>query len=157
MMNLNATLFGEILIFCVFIWFVMKFIWPPLIKVMEERKQTIADGLAAAEKGNRDAELAQVKAKETINEAKTKAAKILEKAEQRAHAVVEASQGKAREEGERLIGMAQTDIQQQMVAARESLIQEVTGLAMQGASKILNAEVNEKTSARLVDEMIKEG
>ena len=71
--------------------------------------------------------------------------------------MIEASQVKAREEGQRLIDMAQADIEQQVNAARESLIQEVTGLAMQGASKILNAEVNEQTSARLVDEMIKEG
>jgi F-type H+-transporting ATPase subunit b len=156
MMNLNATLFGEILIFCVFIWFVMKFVWPPLVTMMEERKKTIADGLAAAEKGHRDAELAQVKAKETINEAKAKAAKILEQAEQRAHSVVEASQVRAREEGERLVEMAQGDIQQQTIAARDQLIKEVSGLAMQGASKILNAEVNKETSARLVDEMIKE-
>lgn len=157
MMNLNATLIGEIFIFCVFIGFVMLFVWPPLVTMMEERKQMIADGLAAAEKGNRDAELAEIKAKETINEAKTKAAKILEQAEQRAHAVIEASQVKAREEGQRLIDMAQVDIEQQVNAARDSLIQEVTGLAMQGASRILNAEVNEQTSARLVDEMIKEG
>jgi len=157
MMNLNATLFGEILIFCVFIWFVMKFVWPPLVTMMEERKKQIADGLAAAEKGHRDAELAQVKAKETINEAKAKAAKILEQADQRAHSVVEASQVKAREEGERLIAMAQGEIEQQTIAAREQLMQDVSDLAMKGASKILNAEVNKETSARLVDEMIKEG
>ena len=157
MMNLNATLLGEILIFCVFIWFVMKFIWPPLVTMMEERKQQIADGLAAAEKGHRDAELAQIQAKEAINDAKAKAAKIVEQAELRAHSVIDASQVKAREEGQRLIEMAQGEIQQQVVAARESLLQEVTGLAMQGAQKILNAEVNKENSAHLVDEIIKEG
>ena len=156
-MDLNATLLGEILIFCVFIWFVMKFVWPPLVTIMEERKKVIADGLAAAEKGHRDAELAQKQANETINDAKTKAAKILEQAEVRASSVVEASQVRAREEGARLVAMAQGDIEQQVIAAREKLLAQVSELASRGASKILNTQINQETNTRLVDEMIKEG
>ena len=156
-MDLNATLLGEILIFCVFIWFVMKFVWPPLVSIMEARKKAIADGLAAAEKGHRDGQLAQIQANETINDAKTKAAKIVEQAEVRANSVVEASQVRAREEGARLVEMAQGDIEQQVIAAREMLLAQVSQLAIQGASKILNTQVNKETSARLVDEMIKEG
>jgi F-type H+-transporting ATPase subunit b len=156
-MDLNATLLGEILIFCVFIWFVMKFVWPPLVTIMEARKKIIADGLASAEKGLRDGELAQLQANETIRDAKMKAAKILEQAEVRAGAVMEASQARAREEGERLVGMAQGEIEQQVIAAREKLLAEVSELAMKGASKILNSQITHETNARLVDEMIKEG
>ena len=156
-MDLNATLLGEILIFCVFIWFVMKFVWPPLVSIMEARKKAIADGLAAAEKGHRDAELAKLQAQETINDAKTKAAKIVEQAEHRAQSVVDASTVRAREEGARLVEIAQGEIEQQVIAAREMLLAQVSQLAIQGASKILNTQVNRETSARLVDEMIKEG
>ena len=156
MMNVNATIIGQVITFAIFIWFVMKFVWPPLIKMMEERKAAIADGLAAAEKGHRDAELADIKAKETLTEAKAKAAQILEQAEKRANQVVEASKQKAHDEGARLIEMAQGEIEQQVIAARAELMQEVSALAISGAEKILNAEVDKATNARLVDEMMKE-
>jgi F-type H+-transporting ATPase subunit b len=155
-MDLNATLFGQIITFAVFIWFVMKFCWPPLVNIMEERKQKIADGLAAAEKGHRELELAAIKAEEQMIEAKAQAAKIVEQASVRAARMVEDAKQVARDEGERLIHLAETEVEQLQHAARESLLREVSTLAVAGAERILKKEVDTEQGSRLVDELIGE-
>lgn len=155
-MNLNATLIGQVITFAIFIWFVMKYVWPPVVNMMEERRKKIADGLAASEKGHRELELASVKAEEAMREAKMQAAQVIEQANQRASFIIEEAKGKAREEGERLLTLAQSEIQQERHVARETLLKEVSGLAVAGAEKILGLQIDQQHNARLVDEMIGE-
>jgi F-type H+-transporting ATPase subunit b len=155
-MNLNATLLVEIITFILLIWLVMKFVWPHIIDAMEERKQKIADGLAAADKGHRTLELAEIKVKEQIAEVKVQAAKILEQANSRATHIVEEAKLQAREEGERLLQLAQAEIAQESQAARDLLLRDVSRLAVSGAEKILKRQVDDEHSARLIDELIGE-
>lgn len=155
-MNLNATLIGQIITFAIFIWFVMKYVWPPVVNMMEERRKKIADGLAAAEKGHRELELAHIKAQEEMRDAKATAARVIEQANQRASHIVEDAKTKAREEGDRLLALAQAEIEQERNVARESLLKEVSTLAVAGAEKILGQQVDQQQNTRLVDEMIGE-
>ncbi|MDF1761341.1 MAG: F0F1 ATP synthase subunit B [Coxiellaceae bacterium] len=155
-MNINATLIGQVITFAIFIWFVMKFVWPPVVNMMEERRKKIADGLAAAEKGHRELELAHIKVQEQMAEAKAQAAKVIEQANQRASYIIEESKDKARDEGKRLLNLAQAEIEQERNMARETLLKEVSTLAVAGAEKILGQRVDQEQNARLVDEMIGE-
>ncbi|MDF1795347.1 MAG: F0F1 ATP synthase subunit B [Coxiellaceae bacterium] len=155
-MNINATLIGQVITFAIFIWFVMKFVWPPVVNMMEERRKKIADGLAAAEKGHRELELAHIKAQEQMVEAKAAAAKVIEQANQRAGYIIEESKEKARDEGKRLLNLAQAEIEQERNMARETLLKEVSTLAVAGAEKILGQRVDQEQNTRLVDDMIGE-
>ncbi len=155
-MDINATLFGQMITFILFIWFTMKFVWPPLMRVMEERRKKIADGLAAAEQGQRDLELAQIKVKEQLTEVKTEAAHIIEQANKRAGHIIEEAKGQARVEGERLLQLTQGEIEQAYHSAKESLMQQVSTLAIAGAEKILQRKVDKKTNDRLVDQLVDE-
>lgn len=153
-MNLNLTLFGQMLTFAVFVWFTMRFVWPPLMQALEERREKVAAGLAAAEKGQRDLELAKHKVDEMLLEAKGQAAQIIEQANQRANHIVEEAKGRARVEGDRLITIAKSDIEREFNSARETLMGEVSSLVMTGAEKILQQEVNKSANDRLVDQLI---
>lgn len=155
-MDINVTLFGQIITFSVFVWFTMKFVWPPLMRAMEERRKKIADGLAAAEQGKKELELAQIKVKEQLTEAKTEAARIIEQANQRAHHIVEESKQKARIEGDRLIKLAKDEIEQEYNTTKEQLMEHVSDLAVAGAEIILRREVDKKSNDRLVDELVSE-
>lgn len=155
-MNLNATLIGQMITFIFFIWFTMRYVWPPLMKAMDERRQTIADGLAAAAKAERDLELAAVKADEMIAEAKAESATLIDQANQRASRIVEDSKESARVEGERLLKLAQAEVEQAYHVARESLITEVAGLAVRGAEKLLHANIDDKKDGTLINELIGE-
>lgn len=155
-MDINATLFGQMVTFILFVGFTMKFVWPPLMRIMEDRRKKIADGLAAAEKGQRDLELAQIKAREQLVEAKAEASRIIEQANQRANHIVEESKQQARLEGDRLIDLAKSQIEQEYNSARQELMQQVSIIAVAGAEKILKHEVDRKTNDRLINELISE-
>lgn len=152
-MNINATMLGQVISFAIFVWFCMKFVWPPLIAAMEERKVKIADGLDAADRAVRDLELAQSSAKEQLKEAKQQAAGLIEEAKKRASQIVEESKDKARAEGELLITAAQAEIEQQTNRAREELRSKVAGLALAGAEKILERSVDEDVNRDLVEQL----
>lgn len=156
MMEINATLLGQLLTFAVFVWFTMKYIWPPIMKAMQEREQKIADGLLAAERGHHELELAQHKAAEQLRDAKIHAAEILEQANKRATHIVEEAKARAREEGERLLAIANNDIEQEMQSAREELRHEVTKLVISGAEKILVRSMDTTTQHELVERLIAE-
>ena len=141
-MNINVTLFGQMLSFAVFVWFTMKFVWPPIVKAMEERKAKIAEGLAAAERGQHEQELAEKRAKESLHEAKRQAAEIKHNAEKQAALIVEEARDKAKEEGHRQMLAAQAEIEQEANKAREVLRAKVAELAVQGAEKILRKEID---------------
>lgn len=155
-MDINLTLLGEMITFAVFIWFTMKFVWPPLMNAMTERQQKIADGLAAGEQGQRELELARIRIKEQLLEAKTEAATILEQANQRAGHIVEEAKGKAREEGDRLLQLAKGEIDQEYNTAKEELMQKVSKIVVAGAEKILQREVDQKNNEHLIKELVGE-
>jgi len=151
--NINATMLGQIISFAIFVWFCLKFVWPPLIAAMEERKVKIADGLDAADRAMRDLQLAQDKVVDQLKEAKQDAAVIIDEAKKRAGQIVEESKDKAREEGERLIVAAQAEIEQQSNRAREELRSQVATLAIAGAEKILERSVDDADNRALVDQL----
>lgn len=156
MMEINATLLGQMITFAIFVWFTMKYIWPHIIKAMQEREKRIADGLAAAERGQHELELAQHKATDQMRDAKIHAAEILEQANKRANQIIEEAKERAREEGERLLAMAQGDIAQEMQMAKEKLRKEVATLAIASAEKILERSVDARVQSELVDKLITE-
>lgn len=152
-MNINLTLIGQSIAFLVFVWFCMKFIWPPLMSALEERKKTIAEGLAAAERGKKEQELGEKRATEVIKEARGKAADIIAGAERRGAEIVDEAKTDAKTEGERIIAAAQTEIEQEINRARETLRGEVAALATAGAEQILAKEVDAKAHSKMLDEL----
>ena len=142
-MSINATLIGQMITFALLVWFTMKYIWPPLYDALEERRKKIAEGLAAAEKGQESMHLAEKKAKSVLKEAKEQSAEIVSLAQKRANEIVEESKDAAKKEGERLIYAARAQIDQEMQQAKESLRTEVTVLALKAAEQILGAEIDQ--------------
>lgn len=155
-MNLNLTLLGEFITFIIFIAFVMKWVWPPLMKAMEARRQKIADGLAAAEQGQKELELAHHKSREQIAEAKHQASIIIEDANLRASHIIEESKKQARVEGDRLLKLAQGEIEQERNKAHDLLMAQVAHVAVAGAEKILQREVDKSGNEQLVNEVLSE-
>jgi F-type H+-transporting ATPase subunit b len=152
-MNLNATIFFQMLVFFVLGWFTMKFVWPPLTKAMEERRQKIADGLAAAEKGKAD--LAQTQARISQMEASAKSenhARIVE-AEKQAALLIEQARRQAEAERARIVAQASQDAAQAVQRVREVLRDDVAALAVKGAEQILKREVDARTHAELLNQL----
>lgn len=152
-MDLNATLLVQMICFMVFIVVTMKYIWPPIINALEARRQKIADGLAAAEQGQKDLELAQIKAQDLLTEARNQGARIVESANQRSNHIVEEAKAQARHEGERLLQRAQNEIEQEYNSAKEKLMSQVAELATAGAEKILKREINAANNSGLMKEI----
>ncbi|MFZ0219175.1 MAG: F0F1 ATP synthase subunit B [Candidatus Aquirickettsiella sp.] len=155
-MEINITLLGQLITFSVFVWFTMKFVWPPILKVMKDREQRIADGLAAAERGQQALELAQLKADEYLQEAKQQAADILEQANKRANQMSEESKLQIRTENERLLAIARADIQQEWQAAQQKLRAEVANLVISTTEKILAQSLDSVAQHALVKQSLEE-
>ncbi|MCO6413002.1 MAG: F0F1 ATP synthase subunit B [Thiogranum sp.] len=153
-MNFNATLIGQSITFMVFVWFCMRFVWPPIMSALTQRKEKIAEGLAAADRGRHEQELAQKKAAEKLHEAKQQAAEIISRAEKRAAEIIEESKNDAREEGERLIAAAQAEISQEMNRARETLRGKVVEIATAGAGRILKRELDATANDELIKDLV---
>lgn len=152
-MNINLTLIGQTITFFFFIWFCMKFVWPPVMAALHERKTKIADGLAAAEKGQHEKVLAKKRATEILKEAKEQAGNIIRQAEKRASEIVDESKNDAKAEGERLVHAAQAEIEQSITRAREVLRGQVVSLAVAGASKVLKKEIDERANEDLIKDL----
>ena len=152
-MNINLTLIGQSITFALFVWFCMKFIWPPVMGALEARRKEIADGLAAAERGQHEQELAEKRAAEHIKDAKGQASDIIAQAQKRANEIVDEAKGDARTEAERIKAGADAEIEQEINRAREHLRQEVVTLAISGAEKILKKEVNKDAHASSLNEL----
>ena len=150
-MNINLTLFAQALVFAAFIWFTVKLIWPYMLRAIEARQKTIADGLAAAEQGRRSLETSTRQADETVAQARGRAAEILAQAEKRAAQLVDEARGAAKEEGNREKAAAKAEIEQEVTRAREQLRDHVASLAVAGAEKILRREIDVKAHADLLD------
>ncbi len=155
-MNINMTLIGQSITFLVFVWFCMKFVWPVIRKAMDERTQRITDGLAAAERAQKDLGLAQDRVAQQLREAKTEAATIVEQANRRAAQIVDEAKTKAREEGDRIKTAAQAEVEHEMNRARELLRAQVGALAVAGASRILGKVVDASAHRELVDQLAAE-
>ena len=152
-MNLNATLFAQMLVFFILWWVVSKFVWPPLIKALDERAAKIADGLAAAEKGKTDFELATKRADQALSEARNEGAQRIAEAEKRAQLSADEIKQNAQAEAARIIAQAKADADQQIIRARDELRSQVADLAVKGAEQILRKEINPAAHAELLDRL----
>ena len=150
-MNLNLTVVAQAVTFAVFIWATVKFIWPYMLRAIETRQKTIADGLAAAEQGRRTLESSTRQADEAIKEARARAAGILAQAEKRSAQVIEEARQTAKAEGGRELAAAKAEIEQAVTRAREELRDRVASLAVAGAEKILRREVDARAHADLLE------
>jgi F-type H+-transporting ATPase subunit b len=153
-MNINATLIGQMITFAIFVWFCMKYVWPPIMAALEERKTKIADGLAAAERGKHEQELAQQRAKDVIKEAKEEAAGILAQAQKRASEIVEEAKDTARVEAERIVTAANAEIEQEVNRAKETLRGQVVSLAVAGAGKVIDRELDASAHDALLQDLV---
>lgn len=141
-MNFNATLLGQLVTFAIFVWFTMKFVWPLLLKQMDERESRIADGLAAAEQGQKDFAEAKEKSAAEIEKGKEQAAKIISQAQKRHDEIVEEAKDDAKAEASRIKDSALSEIEQEKEKARQELRTQVAALAIAGAEQILMKEVD---------------
>lgn len=149
-MNINFTLFSQAVAFAIFIWFTVRFVWPPLMRAIENRQKTIADGLAAAERGKHELELASQRSADVVRDAKQRASDIIVQAEKRAAEIVDEARDAAKGEADRVLAGAKAEVEQEVFRAREALRQDVADLAVAGASKILRREVDAKAHADLL-------
>jgi F-type H+-transporting ATPase subunit b len=155
-MNLNLTLLGQAISFSVFVFFCMKYVWPPIINGLRERQAVIAGGLADAEKSSQKREEAEAEIASMLQDAKAQAAEIVAQAQKRGNEIIESSKDSARTEGERLKQSAQAEIDQQVVGAREGLRQQVGSLAVEGARRILGTEVDQSRHDAVIDDLVKQ-
>lgn len=155
-MNLNLTLVGQAISFAIFVWFCMKYVWPPVIAALEERSKKIADGLEAANRASRDLEAAHEQVAQALQESKIQAAEIIEVANKRANQIIDEAKEQALADGQRLRDTAKTDIEQDVIRAKEALRSQVSKLVVLGAEKILGASVDEKAHSELVNKLAAE-
>lgn len=152
-MNINVTLFAQIVAFVLMIWFVNKVLWGPFTSLLAQRQKRIADGLAAAEKGKHDLDLAEKRVLEVMQEARSQAAELIAQSEKRASEIVEEAKADARAQGERLIEAAKAEIERESNRAREQLRAQVATLAAAGASKIIRREIDRKAHDDLLQDL----
>lgn len=155
-MDINITLIGQMIAFAMFIFVTMRYIWPPILKALDERQKRIAEGLQAAERSENELKLSQKHIADQLREAKHQAAEIIDHANQRAVRIVEEGKDTAQKEGQRLLEMAQDDIEQERLSARDALMKELSDITIQGVEKILQKSVDPATHSRLVDQLIAE-
>ena len=155
-MNLNATFIAQMFVFFILGWFTMKFVWPPLMKALDDRAKRIADGLAAAERGNAALKDALVRFQRLEAEARTRAREIIAQNEKRGLEIVEEAKAFAKAEGNRLIVAAKAEIESEIQRAKDGLRNQVAQLAVAGAEKILRREVNAQVHADLLAQMQQE-
>ena len=152
-MNPNITLLGQMISFAILIWFSVKFIWPPLIKAIEERQQKIAEGLAAADNAQKNLAQADAKVADELKTARAKANEIIEQAHQRANALIDAAKADAIAEGARQKALAEAEIEAAANRAKEDLRKQVSVLAVTGAEKLLKREIDANAHKALIDDL----
>lgn len=152
-MNINLTLIGQSIAFLFFAVFCMKFVWPPITAALAERKKKIAEGLEAAERGMQSQEQAQVQVQAQLTEAKQQASEIINQAQKRANEIVEEAKGTAVQEGERIKTAAHSDIEKEVNRAKEQLRSQVSSLAIAGAERVLNKEINADAHKAVLDDL----
>ena len=155
-MNINATLFAQLIVFFILVWFTMKFVWPPIAKALDERADKIAEGLAAAERGKSDFEQAEKKVAELMGQGRDQVAEMVTNAEKRAAQIVEEAKGQASTEAARITAQAKADVEQEANRAREALRDQVAVLAVKGAESILRREVDVQQHAQILSTLKQE-
>lgn len=155
-MDINITLIGQMITFIVFVGFTMKVVWPPLKKAMDERRAKIADGLASADRAEKELEVAKRKAQELIHEAKAQATKIIEQANMRAMQIDEEAKETARVDADRIRKAANDEAEAHMIAMKQKLRKEVVGIAVAGAEKLIGKNIDMTTNNHLLEEMAAE-
>ena len=152
-MSITFTLIAQAIVFALFIWFTAKFVWPPLMRAVEERQKTIADGLAAAEKGNKALAEASAKRDEELKSARAQAQDILAAANKQGAQAVDAARTQAKAEADRIVAAAKAEVDRQVQHAREDLRKRVGDLAVLGAAQILKREVDAKAHADVLKDL----
>ncbi|GGI91481.1 F0F1 ATP synthase subunit B [Shewanella gelidii] len=155
-MNINATLIGQTVAFILFVWFCMKFVWPPLMQAIEERQKKIADGLADADRAVKDLELAQARAKDQLKDAKAAANEIIEQANKRKAQIVDEAKVEADAERAKILAQGQAEIEAERNRVKEDLRKQVAVLAVAGAEKILERSIDEAAHSDIVNKLVAE-
>ncbi len=155
-MNFNITLLGQTVAFMIFVWFCMKFIWPPLMSAIEERQKKIADGLADADRAAKDLELAQAKATDQLKDAKATANEIIESANKRKAQIVDEAKAEADTERAKIIAQGHAEIEAERNRVKEDLRKQVASLAIQGAEKILERSIDHNAHSDIVEKLVAE-
>jgi len=155
-MSFNATIIGQVLGFLVLVWFTWKFVWPPLLGAIEDRQKKIADGLAAADRGQKDLDDAKVKAGDIVREAREKAVQVVDQAHKRGSELIDEAKHTAVAEGERLVAAARAEVSTEAARARDGLRREVATLALTGAERLLGREVDGRAHAELLEQLAAE-
>ena len=149
-MSINATLFFQMVVFLGLVWFTMKFVWPPIVRALDERATRIAEGLSAADKAKADLAAANTRVEQQLSAARDDATRRLADAERLAQQMIEEAKGRAAEEGAKIVASARAEAEQEAVKAREALREQVAGLAVKGAEQILKREVDAGVHADLL-------
>ncbi|MGL5046775.1 MAG: F0F1 ATP synthase subunit B [Shewanella sp.] len=155
-MSINATLLGQAISFFLFVWFCMKFVWPPLMNAIEERQKKIADGLADAGRAAKDLELAQAKATDQLKEAKVTANEIIEQANKRKSQIVEEAKAEAETERSKIIAQGKAEIENERHRVKDDLRKQVAALAIIGAERILERSIDPATHSDIVNKLVTE-
>lgn len=155
-MDLNVTLLGEILTFVVFIWFTMKYVWPPLMGVMEERRKKIAEGLESAAEGVRALEKAEEEIAEKWQQVRAESAQVIDKAHVRANQMVEQAKSRAERESDKLLAMAKEEVERQYIAAKEELVAELSDLVSEASERLLNEKFEKESVDVLLNSLVQE-
>jgi F-type H+-transporting ATPase subunit b len=148
--SINATLIAQLIVFLILVWFTMKFVWPPIVKALDERATKIADGLSAADKAKAELSNANKRVEEQLTSARKDATQRLADAERLAQSMVEDAKGRASDEAAKIIAAAKAEAEQESIKAREALREQVAALAVKGAEQILRREVNAGVHAELL-------
>ena len=155
-MDINLTLLGQSIAFAFFVWFSMKFVWPPINNAIEERQKKIADGLAASERATQDLESARVKADEELKAAKLQAAELIDQAKKRAAKLVEEETQRGHDEREKIIASGYAEVEAERTRVREELRKKVAYLAIAGAEKIIERELDAQKQSDIVEKLVAE-
>lgn len=155
-MDINLTLFGEMLTFAILIWVTMKYVWPPILKAMQERQEKIASGLLAAERSEQLMALTRTKASEYLRTNKAKTNAIFANANEQANQIIEASKTKAQEESDKILAKARIDIQQEQSKARQELRKQTADLVIAATEKLLLQKIDVDTHQKLINKFISE-
>ncbi|KNZ31169.1 MAG: ATP synthase subunit B [Methylibium sp. NZG] len=152
-MNINATLIAQLIVFLILVWFTMTYVWPPIVKALDERAQKIAEGLSAADKAKSELSNANKRVEEQLSAARTNAAQRLGDADRLAQTMIEEAKTRANEEGMKIVAAAKAEAEQEAMKAREALRDQVAALAVKGAEQILKREVNAGVHAELLSRL----
>jgi F-type H+-transporting ATPase subunit b len=151
--NINATLIAQLIVFLILVWFTMTYVWPPIVKALDERAQKIAEGLSAADKAKAELSNANKRVEEQLSAARTNAAQRLGDADRLAQTMIEEAKSRANEEGMKIVAAAKAEAEQESMKAREALREQVAALAVKGAEQILKREVNAGVHAELLSRL----